>query len=142
MIFYCLNALLLFTDVSYPVSAINIIPLRFAPVSFASTLVSFRLLIARHLLLGRYLILLDRFLADFTPQEIEAMTMPTLEEVRATLDARGSQLVQQALASVPGKSGLVMCIHAPCRNFHEFSTIVMLDSVSTYSAFPSTYRHR
>ena len=54
------------------------------------------------------------------------MTMPTLEEVRATLDARGSQLVQQALASVPGKSGLVMCIHASCRIFHEFSTIVML----------------
>ena len=100
-------------------------PWVFAPVDFASTLVSFRLLIARHLLLGRYLILLDRFLADFTPQEIEAMTMPTLEEVRATLDARGSQLVQQALASVPGKSGLVMCIHAPCRNLHEFSTIGM-----------------
>ena len=70
------------------------------------------------------------------------MTMPTLEEVREALDARDSQLVQQALASVPGKSGLVMRAHASCRIFHEFPTIVMLDSVATYSAFPSTYRHR
>ena len=70
------------------------------------------------------------------------MTMPTLEEVREALDARNSQLVQQALASVPGKSGLVMRVHASCRIFHEFSTIVMLDSAATYSAFPSTCRHR
>ena len=53
------------------------------------------------------------------------MTMPTLEEVRATLDARGSQWVQQALAAIPDESDLVMCIHAHCRNLHEFSTIGM-----------------
>ena len=117
-------------------------PWVFAPVDFASTLVSFRLLIARHSFLGRYLILLDRFLADSTPQEIEAMTMPTLEEVREALDARNSQLVQQALASVPGKSSLVMRAHTTCRIFHEFSTIAMLDSAASYSAFPSPGRHR
>ena len=48
--------------------------------------------------LGRYLILLDKFLEDFSSQEIEAVTMPTLEEVRAAMDARGTQWVQQALA--------------------------------------------
>ena len=56
------------------------------------------LLIACPSILGRYLILLDKFLEDFSSQEIEAVTMPTLEEVRAAMDARGTQWVQQALA--------------------------------------------
>ena len=49
--------------------------------------------------LCRYLILLDKFLAELPPQEIEAVEMPTLEEVREALDARGTQWVRQALAT-------------------------------------------
>ena len=57
----------------------------------------FIILIACSSVLGRYLILLDKFLADLSPHEIEAVVMPTLEEVRDAMDARGTQWVQQAL---------------------------------------------
>ena len=60
--------------------------------------VCFIILMACSSVLGRYLILLDKFLADLSPQEIEAVVMPTLEEVRDAMDARGTQWVQQALA--------------------------------------------
>ena len=60
--------------------------------------VCFIILIACSSVLGRYLILLDKFLADLSPQEMEAMVMPTLEEVRDAMDARGAQWVRQALA--------------------------------------------
>ena len=53
---------------------------------------------------GRYLILLDKFLAEIPPQEIGAVVMPTLEEVREALDARDTQWVQQALATARGPS--------------------------------------
>ena len=53
---------------------------------------------------GRYLILLDKFLAEIPPQEIGAVVMPTLEEVREALDARGTQWVEQALATAQGPS--------------------------------------
>ena len=78
---------------------------------FASTIVSFMMLIACPSVLGRYLILLDKFLADFSPQEVEALTMPTLEEVRATMDASGTQWVQQALTANPSKCCQVMMNH-------------------------------
>ena len=52
--------------------------------------VSFLLLMACPSVLCRYLILLDKFLEDRSPQEIEALTMPTLEEVREALDAQGT----------------------------------------------------
>ena len=47
--------------------------------------------------------LLDKFLEDMSPQEIEAVTMPTLDELHATMDAQGAQWVQQALAAAPGE---------------------------------------
>ena len=59
------------------------------------------------------------------PQEIEAMVMPSLEEVSATMDSRGSQWVQQALAPNRGESGRGMKIHVHCRNFLEYPTIEM-----------------
>ena len=83
--------------------------------------ISFLLLIACPSVLGRYLILLDKFLENCSPQEIEALTMPTLEEVRAAMDAHGTQWVKQALAANPGKCGQVMMIHVHCRNLHEFA---------------------
>ena len=55
------------------------------------------------LLPGRYLFLLDEFVADLSPQEVEALVMPTLEEVRASIDARGTQWMQQALAGNSGE---------------------------------------
>ena len=66
-------------------------------------IVSFMMLMACPSVPGRYLILLDEFLADFSPQEVEALTMPSLEEVRATRDARGTQGVQQVLAAYPSE---------------------------------------
>ena len=66
-------------------------------------IVSFMMLIACPSVLGRYLIMLDKFLADLSPQEFEALVMPTLEEIRATMDARGTQWVQQALAGNPSE---------------------------------------
>ena len=47
--------------------------------------------------------LLDKFLEDMSPREIEAATIPTLEELRATMDEEGAQWVQQALATTPGE---------------------------------------
>ena len=64
--------------------------------------VSFLSLMACPSVLCRYLILLDKFLENRSPQEIEALTMPTLEEVREALDAHGTQWVQQALAASTG----------------------------------------
>ena len=48
------------------------------------------MLIACPSVLGRYLFLLDEFVANLSPQEVEALEMPTLEEVRAAIDARGT----------------------------------------------------
>ena len=48
-------------------------------------------LMACYSVLCRYLILLDKFLTELSPQEIEAVEMPTLEEVREALDARGTR---------------------------------------------------
>ena len=47
--------------------------------------------------------LLDKFLEDMSPREIEAATIPTLEEIHATMDEQGAQWVQQALAAAPGE---------------------------------------
>ena len=47
--------------------------------------------------------LLDKFLEDMSPREIEAATIPTLDELHATMDAQGAQWVQQALAAAPGE---------------------------------------
>ena len=47
--------------------------------------------------------LLDKFLEDMSPREIEAATIPTLEEVQTEMDAQGAQWVQQALATDPGE---------------------------------------
>ena len=55
------------------------------------------------LTLDRYLILLDKFLEELSPQEVEAATIPTLEELHAAMDAQGAQWVQQALAAAPGE---------------------------------------
>ena len=60
-------------------------------------------LIACSLTIDRYLILLDKFLEDVSPQEIEAATIPTLYELQADMDAQGAQWVQQALAAAPGE---------------------------------------
>ena len=47
--------------------------------------------------------MLDKFLENMSLQEIEAATIPTLEELRATMDEEGTQWVQQALATTPGE---------------------------------------
>ena len=47
--------------------------------------------------------MLDKFLENMSLQEIEAATIPTLEELRATMDEEGAQWVQQALATTPGE---------------------------------------
>ena len=60
--------------------------------------VSSLLLFACLSVLRRRLVLMDEFVADLSPQEVEALEMPTLEEVRAAIDARGPQWMQQALA--------------------------------------------
>ena len=65
------------------------------------------MLIACPSVLGRYLVLLDEFVADLSPQEVEALEMPTLEEVRAAIDARGTQWMQQALAVDSSECGHV-----------------------------------
>ena len=82
--------------------------------------VSFLLLMACSSVLCRYLILLDKFLENRSPQEIEALTMPTLEEVREALDAQGAQWVQQALAANTVGWRQVMWILAHYRILHEF----------------------
>ena len=80
-------------------------------------------LIACPLALGRYLILLDKFLEDLSPQEIEAVTIPTLDEVRTAMDAQGTQWVQQALAIVPGKCRQVLWIPTYSK-FHIIDLLV------------------
>ena len=82
--------------------------------------VSFLLLMACPSVLCRYLILLDKFLENRSPQEIEALTMPTLEELREAFDAQGAQWVQQALAANTGGCRQVMWILAHYRILHEF----------------------
>ena len=77
--------------------------------------------------LGRYLILLDKFLTYFAPQEIEALNMPTVEEVRAAVDARGTQWVQRPLATNTGRCCQVM---------------LNLVSVETYMKFVYYGMHR
>ena len=47
--------------------------------------------------------MLDKFLENMSLQEIEAATIPTLEELHATMDEEGAQWVQQALATTPGE---------------------------------------
>ena len=47
--------------------------------------------------------MLDKFLENMSLQEIEAATIPSLEELRATMDEEGALWVQQALASTPGE---------------------------------------
>ena len=47
--------------------------------------------------------MVDKFLENMSLQEIEAATIPTLEELRATMDEEGAQWVQQALATTPGE---------------------------------------
>ena len=47
--------------------------------------------------------LLDKFLENMSPQEIEAATIPTLDELHSTMDEQGAQWVQQALAAAPGE---------------------------------------
>ena len=51
----------------------------------------------------RYLTLLDRFLEGIPPQDIEAITIPTLEEVSQTLGAQDALWVDRALASAPSE---------------------------------------
>ena len=53
--------------------------------------------------LGRYLTLLDRFLEGIPPQDIEAITILTLEEVSQSLGAQDALWVDQALASAPSE---------------------------------------
>ena len=72
------------------------------PVYWIFMTVSFLLLMACSSVLCRYLILLDKFLEDRSPQEIEALTMPTLDELRETFDEQGAQWIQQALAANTG----------------------------------------
>ena len=47
--------------------------------------------------------MLDKFLENLSPLEVEAATIPTLEELHAEMDAQGAQWVQQALAAAPGE---------------------------------------
>ena len=49
--------------------------------------------------------LLDEFLAQIPPEDIPAIVMPTLEEVRQTMDAQGADWVDRTLAAagVPRK---------------------------------------
>ena len=54
------------------------------------------------------------------------MVMPSLEEVRATMDSRGSQWVQQALAPNRGESGRSMAIYLLGRYFLLHAAIKML----------------
>ena len=54
--------------------------------------------------------LVDKFLEDMSPRDIEAATIPTLEELQSEMDAQGAQWVKQALASDPGKYRLVLCL--------------------------------
>ena len=63
--------------------------------------------------LGRYLSLLDRFLEGIPPQDIEAVTIPTLEEVSQTLGAQDALWIDRALAAAPSEfwfSALVSCL--------------------------------
>ena len=52
--------------------------------------------------------LLDKFLGGMSPRDIEAATMPTLEELQAEMDEQGAQWVKEALASDPGKYHLIL----------------------------------
>ena len=72
------------------------------PVYWITMTVSFLLLMACSSVLCRYLILLDKFLEDRSPREIEALTMPTLDELREAFDEQGAQWIQQALAANTG----------------------------------------
>ena len=74
----------------------------FLPVYWITMTVSFLLLMACSSVLCRYLILLDKFLEDRSPREIEALTMPTLDELREAFDEQGAQWIQQALAANTG----------------------------------------
>ena len=63
--------------------------------------------------LGRYLTLMDRFLEGIPPQDIKAITIPTLEEVSQTLGAQDALWVDRALDSAPSEywfSALVSCL--------------------------------
>ena len=81
--------------------------------------------------------MLDEFLTEFSPQEIEALDMPTLEEVRAAVDTRGTQCVQRSLATNTGWCHQVML--EPCfnRNLHEiWLTMECIDRPSPALNFP------
>ena len=62
--------------------------------------------------LGRYLTLLDTFLEGIPPQDIEAITIPTLEKVSQSLGAQDALWVDHALASAPSEywfAALISC---------------------------------
>ena len=50
-----------------------------------------------------YLCLLDRYLDNIPPEDVEVIEIPTLEEVSQTLDAQDPQWVDQALATAPSE---------------------------------------
>ena len=54
--------------------------------------------------------LLDKHLDGMALRDIEAATMPTLEELQAEMDEQGAQWVKEALASDPGKYHLILCL--------------------------------
>ena len=51
----------------------------------------------------RYLTLLDRFLEGIPPQDVEAIEIPSLEEVSQSVGAQDALWVDRALASAPSE---------------------------------------
>ena len=83
--------------------------------------------------------LLDKHLDGMALRDIEAATMPTLEELQAEMDEQGAQWVKDALATHPGKYHLTLVFNCD-KSQHVHNSLNKTKNLRPYSSLPSTYR--